>query len=202
MENGITPQINSATRVRLLMADIVAMSKLCACDASSSCQEQVAMRLDVGQKAIDLVVELFESHVGDEASDANNQFPDSDGLGYLRFRDSEVIGWVDHVNGSDAKVCPEYSPTHHELKQLAKYWIERILDLDFYWHQTQCTGSSEWREREFAARRLSRLSNALGHKQITELEADVCDTLRDRFGAELWDSFAGQRAESSDHASV
>ena len=156
------------------------------------------MRLRLGQKAIDLVAELFESHVAADASNTNNRFPDSDGLGYIHFRGSDVIGLVDHVNGCDAKVCPEFTPTHHELKQLAKHWIERKLDLDFYWHQTQCTGSSEWREREFAARRLNRLSNLLGHEQITKLEAEVADTLRDRFGAEPWDSFASQRVESSD----
>ncbi len=172
MKNGITPQVNSATRVRQLMGDIVATSKLCACDTSSSCHEKVAARLELGQKAIDFVAELLESHGAADASDTNNEFPDSDGLGYIRFRDSQVVGLVDHVNGRDAKACPEYTPTHHELKQLAQYWIERILDLDFYWHQTQCTGSSEWREREFAARRLSRLSNVLRHEQTTGLGVD------------------------------
>ena len=175
------------------MAKIVALSKSCTCDTPSPSHEMIEMRQKVGQKAMVLLVELFGSHVEGKPSDRMNEYPDSEGLGYLRFRDSEVIGLVDHVNGLQAKACPEYTPTRHELQQLAKYWIERILDLDFYWYHTQCTGSSEWREREFAERRLNRLSRVLGRDVVQELEADVCDELRKRFGAESWDSFINQR---------
>lgn len=189
MKNGITSDTNSATKVRQLMAEIVALSKARTGDTSTPNDEMMETQLKVGQKAIVLLAELFGSHVEAKPSDSTEKYPDSHGLGYLRFRDSEVIGLVGHVNGRQAQACPEYAPTRHELQQLAKYWIERSLDLDFYWHHTQCTGSSEWREREFAERRLSRISKVLGRGVVQELEAEVCNELRDRFGAEAWDAF-------------
>ena len=158
VKNGIAPQTSSATRIRLLMDEIVEISKSRRDAEPSSSRDSTEPDSNVGDKALALLAELLESRVEDETNDSPDKNPDSNGLGYRSLGGSEVVGFVDHVNGGQAVACPEYSPTKHELQQLAKHWIERSLDLDFYWFQTQSTGSSEWREREFAERRLSRLA--------------------------------------------
>lgn len=97
------------------------------------------------------------------------------------------------MNGPNAAACSGFVPTKHELQQLAKFWIERIFDLDFYWFQTQSTVSSEWRERQFAERRLSRIAEVLGDDLIEALEAEVSNELCDRLGHEQWHLFLQQR---------
>lgn len=41
---------------------------------------------------------------------------DSEGLAPLHER-----GWVSHVNGPMAQLCPKYQPTRYELRELARH---------------------------------------------------------------------------------
>jgi hypothetical protein len=43
-----------------------------------------------------------------------------------------------------------------------------IIDLDFTFFLYACTGSSEWRNREFANRRLNAISRVIGREEVTK----------------------------------
>ena len=71
----------------------------------------------------------------DNDQNQQEQYPDAEGLGYLRFRGGGVVGLVEEVNGTGAKARPEYVPTRHELLELARMQsgqlkiIHRSVDL-------------------------------------------------------------------------
>ena len=113
---------------------------------------------------------------------------DSDYLGPIAnatFR----IGAVYEVNGKGAVEVPSFAPTRHELFQLAKYWIERELDIRFSWFIYDQTGSTEIRVRPFARRRTERIAQVLGEEAIAEAKKHVADELGAKEDPALWQMF-------------
>jgi hypothetical protein len=81
---------------------------------------------------------------------------------------SFVIGHVDQIVGEGGVELPGFVPTKNELLQLVHYWAMEIIDLDFTFFLYDCTGSSEWRNREFANRRLNAISRVIGREEVTK----------------------------------
>jgi hypothetical protein len=104
---------------------------------------------------------------------------DTEGLGTMSLG-SFSVGTVDAINGEDGKEVPEFVVTTHELKQLACYWIQERLELDFDWFLYQTTGSSEWRWSKYINRRLSRLAYLLGQEVMLSVQQDVVASFRNR----------------------
>jgi hypothetical protein len=92
---------------------------------------------------------------------------DSRGLGPM-CAGSLVIGHVDQIVGEGGVELPGFVPTKNELLQLVRYWAMEIIDLDFAFFLYDCTGSSEWRNREFANRRLNAISRVIGREEVTK----------------------------------
>jgi hypothetical protein len=90
---------------------------------------------------------------------------DSQGLGVTR-TGSYVIGHVDEIVGQSGVAVPGFVATKFEVLQIAKYWATEIVDLDFDYFLYGCTGSSEWRRREFADRRLNTISKFIGTLEV------------------------------------
>jgi len=93
---------------------------------------------------------------------------DSEGLGAWG-NERLVVGHVPEVNGSEACEVPQFVTTQHELIQIAKYWIGRILDNDFFFFTYAQTGSTEWRINSYADRRINRAAEFLSEQEFNEL---------------------------------
>jgi hypothetical protein len=65
------------------------------------------------------------------------------------------------------------APTRNELHQLARYWATEIIDLDYDFFLYGGTGSSEWRVREFANRRLSTMCTLLGADVVENIVSEA-----------------------------
>jgi len=100
---------------------------------------------------------------------------DSEGLGAWG-NEEFVIGRVAEINGSEACEVPQFVPTKHELIQIAKYWLLRLLNNHLWYFETGQTGSSEWRESVYASRRIDRIAEILPEQEfnnvIEEIERD------------------------------
>ena len=99
------------------------------------------------------------------------------------------IGQVEEVDGSGAEEMPGFKPTRHELEVLAKYWLRRLLDIDFDWYYFQQFCSSERRVKCFARRRLGRLEDLLGGAAFDDVEKEVCAEFEKKIGSVRWDMF-------------
>jgi len=118
---------------------------------------------------------------------------DTKGLGPRHFRGGEVIGLVDEVNGPGSQLCPSFVPTRHELLHLAKYWIERQIDVDFFTFHTGCSGSTEWRIAQYSTRRIQRLARILGHSAIRAIYDEIGSEFSEQFGESAWEAFCHSR---------
>lgn len=121
------------------------------------------------------------------------EYPDTEGLGCMPFREGERIGFVRQVNGPAAKARPEFAATEYELEELTRMWVRTLLDLDFYCYATQSCGSSEWREMQYAGRRIGRLQKLLGQATVERITEDIVAELGERFNCFVWDAFLTQR---------
>jgi hypothetical protein len=77
-----------------------------------------------------------------------------------------VIGLVDSIAGEGGVEVREFVATKHELLVLARHWATEIIDLGFAYFLYGCTGSSEWRTRVYADRRLSTIAKAIGEEEV------------------------------------
>ena len=94
--------------------------------------------------------------------------PDSEGLGFWG-TDKFTVGYVDEVNGPDSVEMPEFVPTRYELIQLAKYWANIAIDLNFYCFVMGGEGTSDLRLQAFAKRRVGRIGKILGTEEINKI---------------------------------
>ena len=96
---------------------------------------------------------------------------------------------MDEVNGPGAEEIWGFTPTHHELIQIVKYWTEVWLDLDYFMFLHSQTGSDWLRKSHFAHRRVGRIAEILGadevKKNIDEVYAEFGKTGNKRY----WDIF-------------
>src|SRR5215467_13109917 len=93
---------------------------------------------------------------------------DSQGLGAWGDEKTFVVGHVPEINGSEACEFPEFLPTKHELIQIAKYWLHRLLENQLWVFTTGQSGSSEWREVAYAGRRIDRIAEILPEQALDE----------------------------------
>src|SRR5439155_295478 len=104
------------------------------------------------------------SKMASTADDTKQLSEDARGLG-PRQAGSLVIGMVDMIVGENGVEVPAFVATKNEILQLVRYWAMEIIDLDFTFFLYCCTGSSEWRTREFANRRLNTISKLIGEEE-------------------------------------
>jgi|ERR1700733_4123504 len=90
---------------------------------------------------------------------------DAGGLGPMH-AGSIVIGLVDEIVGEGGVEVPSCVVTKYEAIQIVKHWAAEMIDLDFSYFLYGCTGSSEWRTREYANRRLNTIAKSLGEEEV------------------------------------
>jgi hypothetical protein len=99
------------------------------------------------------------------ADDSRKLSEDARGLGPWqagRF----TIGVVDTIVGEGGLEIPGYKATKYEILHLARHWAGEILDLDFDFFLYGSTGSTEWRIREYAERRLNTIAKSIGEEEV------------------------------------
>ena len=77
-----------------------------------------------------------------------------------------AIGTVRGVNDRWARLVEGFRPTEYELVVLAKHYLDKIMDVDFFFRCYEVSGSSEWRIQAFANRRLDAIEQALGEAKF------------------------------------
>ena len=92
---------------------------------------------------------------------------DARGLGPMR-AGPFAIGDVDEIVGEGGVEVPGFVATKNEILQLVRYWATEIIDLDWIFFVYGSTGSSEWRTREFANRRLNAIGKLIGKEEVTQ----------------------------------
>ena len=76
------------------------------------------------------------------------------------------IGVVDMIIGDGGLEVPGFVATKNETLQLVRYWAGEILDLDIGFFLYGSVGSSEWRTRQFANRRLNTIAESIGEEEV------------------------------------
>jgi hypothetical protein len=113
---------------------------------------------------------------------------DAQGLG-PRQASPFTVGFVDMVVGKGGLEVPGFVATKHEILQLVRYWATEIIDLDFEFFLYGCVGSSEWRTREFAHRRLDRITNLIGEEEATTAWKQAEQAYSQRVDQRAWKIF-------------
>ncbi len=88
---------------------------------------------------------------------------ESDGLGPLA---GVVGGGIRGVNDKSACLVENFKPTVYELEVLARHYLEKIRDIEFWERFYRTTGSYQIRMRPFASRRLATIESALGEQRF------------------------------------
>lgn len=99
------------------------------------------------------------------------------------------FGVVNTIVGEGGVEVPGFVPTKNEILQLVRYWATEIIDLDFSFFLHGATGSSEWRTREFANRRLNTISELIGQQEVTTAVEQATETFARRVDARAWKVF-------------
>jgi hypothetical protein len=128
-------------------------------------------------------------HLGSNANE------DNDGLGVTRLIPGVVIGAVDAINGAEAKPCPEFVPTRHELLEVARHWATELLNIETVFFFDGQTGSEEWRTEAYAQRRLERIAMSVGDEEVEKVFSEVQDEFRKRVGDRYWEMFVNDNDE-------
>ena len=100
-----------------------------------------------------------------------------------------VIGHVDEVNGKGAKEMSGFVPTRHELLELARHWLEKVLKISYSWFITAQTGSREIRLEPYAMGRVSRIAALVGQEAVREIEDEVFAEFQQKVDPRHWDIF-------------
>ena len=113
---------------------------------------------------------------------------DARGLG-PRHAGPFAIGVVDEIVGEGGVEVPGFVATKNEILQLVRYWATEILDLDFDYFLTGCTGSSEWRTSEFANRRLNTSRKFIGDEEAAKAFMQAEQAFGQRVDQRAWKIF-------------
>jgi len=97
------------------------------------------------------------------ANDSHTLTEDARGLG-PRQTGPFAIGLVDMSVGEGGLKVPGVVPTKYETLWLVRAWAAEILDLDYGFFLCGSVGSSEWRTREYANRRLNTIAKSIGEE--------------------------------------
>jgi hypothetical protein len=151
-------------------------------------------------------------------ADANKQklSEDAGGLGPMQVGNF-VIGVVDEIVGEGGVEVPGCVVTKYELIKIVKHWAAEIIELDFDYFLYGSTGSTEWRIREYAERRLNTIAKSIGEeevrKAVTEAKVDFAKGVdqrawkiftegtkeeQERFQHEVQEKPAGEPGSDSD----
>src|ERR1035441_7807839 len=90
---------------------------------------------------------------------------DAGGLGPMH-AGSIVIGLVDEIVGEGGVEVPGCVATQYEWIQIVKHWAAEMIDSDFDYFLYGSTGSTEWRIREYAERRLNTIAKSIGEEEV------------------------------------
>jgi hypothetical protein len=99
------------------------------------------------------------------ADDSRKLSEDARGLG-PRQAGRIRIGVLDMIVGESGLEVPGYKTTKYETLQLVRHWAGEILGLDFGFFLYGSVGSSEWRIREYANRRLNTIAKSIGEEEV------------------------------------
>jgi hypothetical protein len=133
------------------------------------------------------------SETPDTASTADQNHKlskDAHGLGPLQGGQIR-LGAVDMIVGEGGVEVPGFVATRNEVFQLARYWATEILRLDFDYFIYRSLGSSEWRTREFAARRLNTVSQFIGEGDARKASKEAEQAFKERVDPLSWKNFTG-----------
>jgi len=129
-------------------------------------------------------------HAASRADQTHKLSEDARGLGPLqagRIR----LGAVDMIVGEGGVEVPGFVATRNEMFQLARYWATEIIKLDFDYFIYRSLGSSEWRTREFAARRLDTVSQFIGEGGARKALKEAEQAFKERVDPLSWKNFTG-----------
>jgi hypothetical protein len=77
-----------------------------------------------------------------------------------------TIGRVEEVVGEGGLEMPGYKATKYQAIQIIKLWAAEMIDSDFDYFLYGSTGSTEWRTREYANRRLNTIAKSIGEEEV------------------------------------
>jgi hypothetical protein len=123
--------------------------------------------------------------------------PDAEGLGAIAVGNF-AIGVVDEVNGKGALEENGFVPTRHELSILARYWLEKVLTMQFDCFLYAESGSTESRVLPYANRRLRRIEQILGADAIETLDREVMSQREAKVEPWLWKMFVEGKEPARD----
>ena len=93
-------------------------------------------------------------------------------------------------------VFPDYAPTWHELRELARYWVRENLNFSVNYYLFGFTSASQSKRVAASGERLCRLEKSLGVDAVEKIVAQVEDKYRLSLGDRIWEIFTkGSRAE-------
>jgi hypothetical protein len=98
------------------------------------------------------------------------------------------IGYLDDVNGPGAAEVVGFVPTRHELLELAKYWTNVAVDIEYDWFLYGQVGSSDMRRRPFARRRIGRIQELLGDA-VDKVVGEVYEEYGKKQDPRSWEVF-------------
>ena len=131
-----------------------------------------------------------------EASSSQDDRPDDrEGLGF-RSCGRMVIGYVDEVNGETSLPCPDFVPTRHELRELTKYWADRVLYLSMIFFYDEKIGSDESRLIQYGLRRVNHVIELLGRDAVQDVLSEVEEEYKRRMGEKDWGVFWGESLDA------
>jgi hypothetical protein len=101
---------------------------------------------------------------------------------------SFLVGYLDEVNGPGAAEVAGFVPTRHELLELARYWTNVAVEIEYDWFLFDQVGSSDIRRQPFAWRRVGRIQELLGDEVC-----NVVDQVYEEYGKKqkprYWEAF-------------
>jgi hypothetical protein len=122
------------------------------------------------------------------ADDSRKLSEDARGLG-PRQTGPFAFGLVDMIVGEGGLEVSGLVPTKYETLLLVRAWAGEILDLDFGFFLYGSVGSSEWRTREYANRRLNTIAKAIGEEEVKRAFKQAEQEFAKGVGQRAWKIF-------------
>ena len=88
-----------------------------------------------------------------------------------------VLGYADHVNGPEAELVEEFSPSRYELRLLYRHWFEVAMEIRYGWFLFDQVGSTDRREHALAESRSRRIEALLGMGVCLAVQVEVLAAL-------------------------
>jgi hypothetical protein len=113
---------------------------------------------------------------------------DNEGLGAVHLRGGFVMGQVHEVNGPGAAEVV-FMPTRHEAVQLAKYWFQVAIEIEYRWFLFDQVDSNESLLKAFAYRRVRTIAKVIGEVEVREANRQVEEELSKKNDPKYWKAF-------------